>query len=336
MGLSVVLQAQVRVVPSLLDLGERGHRERVKTSFEVKNDDQMAIRITGVRPSCSCLSVRPNRFPAPIPPGGSSRIDVTMESGRSVGATLRKRIQVDVERADGQRGTLNCGVVLRVFPDHAVEPREIRLVGSVGGPPATARLEVKSREKRSEGGKLTIRGVKVLGKRPPRGAKWFKAEVAEIEGGYAVSVTVLPGHPEGRIWGELEGELDGRPFVVPVAGDVFKGIVLRPKQFNFSRVVRTDPKTWMETARLESVADRPFKILDTKVRIRKPAGAKFRVKVSAVERREGRVHILTARLESPGQRGSFSGDVIVTTDHPEKPRVTLPFFGFFAEPPKRK
>jgi hypothetical protein len=45
-------------------------------------------------------------------------------------------------------------------------------------------------------------------------------------------------------------------------------------------------------------------------------------------------HALTARIGSakkPLPKGSFSGKVVVKTDHPDKPELTLSFFGFFDE-----
>ncbi len=164
------------------------------------------------------------------------------------------------------------------------------------------------------------------------------AKVTDIPGGKRIEVTLQPSHPEGRIWGNLEARLDGKLLLVPVVGEMFRAIKIVPTYFNFSRVSADDPASFVEESVFTSTDGRTFKILSMTPKFTRTTGPEVRLEVEEkpAAAAPGLEHVLRARI-SGGEKhppGSFSGTVLVKTDHPEKLEVTLNFFGFFAEPKK--
>lgn len=163
--------------------------------------------------------------------------------------------------------------------------------------------------------------------------------MSDIPGGKRIEITLKPTHPEGSIRASLEARIDGKLLVVPVAGEMFRWIKIVPTYFNFSRVAPDDPASYVKESLLTSVDGRPFKVLSMTPKLTR-GGSDIRLALterSASAGSSGLEHLLNARISGGAKAGdgSFSGTVLVKTDHPEKPEITLNFFGFFAEPRKQ-
>jgi hypothetical protein len=330
------LLAQIAASPSVIDFGERGHNERPRATLTIENRGREPVQVRGIQASCGCIEVSPAAIPRPIPPGGSERIEISMGSGRAMG-TLEKHVTILTN--DLALPSTVVPVRMRVFPGFEMEPRDLRFDGVVGGKPIAKTLDVVYKgpggsAKRFE---LSVDAVKSAGASPIE-SPHFRAKVSEFPGGKRIELTLLPTHPEGRIWANLEARLDGKPLVVPVAGEMFRGILVVPTYFNFSRVSVEEPDSFVEEVSLSSTDDRKFKILSMTPTFRAASPKDTRLEL---ELRDGKVgveaqrHVIRARIAPPAgwaptaSQGSFSGQVSVKTDHPEKPEVTLSFFGFF-------
>jgi hypothetical protein len=203
----------------------------------------------------------------------------------------------------------------------------------------TQGVEIKWRSpgKASSGLSLSVEEVLDMRSAGPVPSPHFTARVSDIPGGKRIEVTLDPKHPEGLIRGEVRARLDGKPFVVPVAGEMFRCIKVVPTYFNFSRVSQDDPTSFVRESKLSSTDGRPFKVLSaTPAFLRSPDPA-VTLEVQATGEGPGKPaleHELKARIGSGKKaltKGSFSGKVVIKTDHPDKPELTLSFFGFFDE-----
>ena len=101
------LSARVTVRPPAIDFGDRGHNESPQTTIELTNGFANPVRITRLKPSCSCIKVSPTTFAGPLPAGGSARVSVTMSSGRAFGK-LVKYIELEVGGDAGAIATYGC------------------------------------------------------------------------------------------------------------------------------------------------------------------------------------------------------------------------------------
>jgi hypothetical protein len=351
---SGVAEAQLRIQPNRVDFGKRGHNERPTETVTVENGFPVPIYVRRIVPSCSCIEVRPAGFQRPIPPGGRETLQVTMGSGRAVGV-LEKHIEFFLGNQPQPAATLD--VRMSVFNEFVIEPRDLRFDGVFGGPPLTGEVTIK-RGARSAGAgafTLTIEGVKDA-QDASRVIEHFTAKVSDAAGGAkTIALTLKPTHPEGKIWASLEAKLDGKLLVLPVVGEVFRGIKVVPTYFNFSRISTDDPESYGEENTLSATDGRKFKILSVDPTLRDTSARGVKIicepKGEALGT-EGVEHVLVARVapidpvggtEGAGpptdawvpKEGSFNGTVIVRTDHPDKPEVKLTFFGFFS-PPKKK
>ena len=327
---------RLSVSPNALDFGERGHRERPSATLRLSNDGDGPLTIAAIEPSCSCIELRPDRGPAPLTPGKSMEIAVTMGSGRAIGK-LEKHITI---RTDGAPGLVRVPVGMRVFDGLSQEPRDVVFEGVVGGDPATRTIDlVWSRGRSRPDAQFAVEQVIGAYQRDdvtgPIG-RFFSHRVEPIANGWRLLISVLPEHPEGRIGATVSCRLGGKTLEIPVRGEMFRGVLVSPTSINFSRVDVNERETFVEEIRLAATDGRPFAVLASTVavapRTRIP-GLDLAFTPRPVD--DGRSWILEFALRVPGPvwpRGSFSGTVTLATDHPEKPAIELPFFGFFREP----
>lgn len=310
--------------PASLDFGEVGHGETVRRSLSIRNTSEKPVRIRSARASCGCTRLERAIDGQTIPAGGAIEVGVTMSSGRAIGS-LDKHLTIETE--DGTR--LDVGTRLRVFPDVRLGETPEPFAGEVDGNPCVRTYEIFSRSGRDFD--LEIEKIVTGFGRTARNDPDFKAQVEPIRGGKKVVVTLLPTHPEGRVSGTVEARLDGKPFHIAFAGEVFRGIRVSPRYLQFNRV-ETGKGAEAPVVRGELVAidGRPFRVLKTEVILRRgAAGAEW--KATARERKEGREYEVELRLIPPKESatGSFHGALRIETDHPEKPVVEFGILGFF-------
>lgn len=338
-------QAALRVEPRALDFGERGHNERPELRLTLKNAGNRPLVISELKSSCSCLTLRPRLLSEPLDPGTARTVKVTMSSGRAMGL-LDKYIAIYTgdggggsgggpRRGSGAKGkpTVKVPARMRVFNGFDMEPRQVRFEGEVGGNAVTETVDIKWTARRLAPPKITFEVERVV----PWGAagkslgKHFLTRVEDIPRGKRLYLTLKSTHPEGRVAANVRARLNGLPFEVSVAGEMFRGIKVSPNHLNFNRVELDDAKTLEQESKLISISGQPFDIREGRARIQRSPDGDLDAEVDWRPVDGGTKHILRVRL-LPGagrMEGSFYGTVVLKTDHPEKPELELRFFGFF-------
>jgi hypothetical protein len=328
-------RAQIKLTPPAVDFGERGHNERPTQEVTVENLGKSPLVVREMKRSCDCIELTPRALSGPIPAGGSASIKVSMGSGLAMGKLDK---YVGFFCGDDKVPAAVLPVKMRVFEGFSRDPWDFRFDGVVGGEPVVQHVDLKSRSGQKTF-TLTVDGVKEA-----RGAAkmsdHFSAKVVDIPGGKRIELTLKPTYPEGRIWANLEGKLEGKTLVVPVAGEMFRWIKVVPTYFNFSRVSSEDPSSFSKEVTLTSTDKRSFKVVSMTPAFHGADKPNFSLQLALRGTRAEEAaaqHVIQARVEPTGggpPRGSFSGKVTVRTDHPEKPEIILSFFGFFPEPRK--
>ena len=328
------VDVEIKVRPRSIDLGERGHNETASAVFQLTSYFHAPVYITRLKPTCSCLKLTPMKLPKTVAPGATLGIRVSMNSGRAIG-TLTKYVEIDVNGDAGPITRLRVPVTMRVFDGYRLEPREFHFAGQVGGQSVTSTVLVESKKKKQPGDRLDLRFVRITDRDRPSTRQFFDVRIIDHDKGANIAVTLSSEHPEGRFSCDLEAVLDGKPLVLPIFGDMFRGIMLTPKFFNFNRVEARVLTTQVEESVLSSIDGQAFKILSMKSQVLRPRNATFSLGLETEPRSGGREHLIRARLVTENgfpAKGSFSGKVMVTTSHSEKPQMELNFFGFFATP----
>lgn len=328
-------EGRLLVSPERIDFGDRGQMERPSATLTLSNDGDTDLEVLEMKPSCSCIQVRPGRLSRPIPPGGALKVRVLMGSGRAIGS-LSKYIAI---RTDGVPALTRVPTRLSVFDGLRQEPRDIHFEGVVGGQPVARSVDLLWPARFAGGGagfSLELAEITRKFRRegvPSKLDRFFSHHIEDIPDGKRLHLSLLPGYPEGRISAALRLRLDEKTLEIPLRGEVFRGIVISPTSINFNRVDPNDGDSFVEETRFVSVDGRAFSITGTTVTASK------RTKIPGLDldittepnaaRTEwtlrARIRLAAAALP----RGSFSGKLLVETDHPEKPGLQLGFFGFF-------
>ena len=323
--------AQLSVSPRAIDFGEHGHEARRKAELTLENRGSEPLTISEIHPTCGCIEVRPPALAEAIPAGGSVRLTVTMSGGRAMGV-LEKAIEIRPRAG----APLRVPVTMKVLHEFRMEPRELRFDGVVGGEPITAEVRVE----RSGGKPFELEPVAVRSRGGADPSAHFRLAAKEAGKGRILEVTLLPTHPEGRIWCDLEARVAGKRLVVPIAGEMFRGIKTVPLFFNFIRIVPSVPASHVEESVLTSTDGLPFEILEAAPTFQARPGQDVEIVLEPRASEDRTRWTLGARLvpaagrESLPSDGRISGTVRVRTDHPDKEEILLRFFGFFA-PAKR-
>jgi len=308
------LAPEITLEPRSARLGAVGHRETRTVDFTLTNHGSTPLTIEEAKPSCSCMTL--DFSPKPIPAGEGRRGTVTIAFGRGYGKFHK---QVDF-RLKGRRDPISLHVFANFHPGVRVEQLELVLDAHYGGggPTPTQILEIRS----------------VVAKGPPpivselewaRGGEHLTIRTLEPGRDRArIEVGVAAEHPAGAISAELRGKINGRTFVLPVRGNVYRGIRLSPPQANFNVV--KDANDWVEEVELFATDDTPFKILDLSYTAR-PRALELIPEIKSEETRPGLWTITLTITPKEGQQGGFGGTLNVKTDHSEKPDLQIQVFG---------
>ncbi|MBN1442619.1 MAG: DUF1573 domain-containing protein [Planctomycetes bacterium] len=327
-------QTALRPSPRQLDFGDRGHSEEVRLPLELHNAGEAPVKILALRASCGCTRVSPSAWNAPIAPDETIELSVTMSSGRAVG-TLDKYLEI---QTDDSANPLRVPTRMRVFAGFRTQPYQFQFEGEVGGRAVTKSIEITRGVGSAAGGdfSMEIQGVVRGGLQEASLDEYFESRIEDLPRGKRVHLTLKPTHPEGRIFASLKARVEGKSFIIPVTGDMFRGLRLSPRYFNFSRVDAGVRSSFVKVSEISSIDGRAFRLLEIQPSyLRQPKGAEIRVQVFPQKLAGGTKYRLNALLEIPegaAPDGPFSGKILVKTDHPEKPKVELNVIGFFPAP----
>ena len=320
-----IARGDIEVSPRALDFGEAGHGERIRRTLTLRNTGDEPIRIRSARASCGCTTLERSIDGQAIPPGTSLEVGVVMSSGTAIGS-LEKHL--DIELGDGRR--VRVATSLRVFPDIRFPDPIPPFEGEVRGAKCVRTVDVLSRSEKGDFELAVERIVTGLGS-AARKDDGFEARVERISGGRRIIVTLLPTRAEGRFAGTIEARLDGKPFHLPISGEMFRSIRISPRDLQFGRVeTGAAAKLPSVTAELISIDGKAFEILETKVELKRgAAGVEWRPSVRKLD--DGLRHEVLLSLVPPASApaGGFYGTLRIKTSHPEKPVLELGIYGFF-------
>jgi len=299
--------------PALVRVGAVGHREERQVAFAVVNPGGAPLEIAEVKPSCSCLTVELDR--APIPAGGRREGKVSIHFGRGTGSFHK---QVDISIA-GRRDPLSFHIYASFHPGVRADLLEIVLDGTLGGGGAKPSEVFELRTIAPGEPPPEVVDVKI-----ERG-EHIAARLLEPGADRArIEVSIAPGHPEGALTGEMVATVNGRLFVVPIRGHVYRGIRLDPAIVNFN-VIRTDAD---RKQRIELIpADGKGFILGEVRYEPRPGSPAIAPEVAWTPREDGGWSLALTLPAAEGVKGGFGGLLVVETDHPEKPRLEITVFG---------
>lgn len=251
-----------------------------------------------------------------------------MGSGLAVGRYFKK---LTIRSNDPKSPTISIPVGMTVLGDYRFSGRTFRFAAGRGGEPQTSSIEITAMNAPTLA--LSIEQFKIpFGNSKP---EFFDAAIRRIENGHRITVTLSPDHPEGRITAELWAKIDGRNMVISIGGEMFAWIFVEPTFLRFDKVERNQVNTIQREFRLNSIDKTPFRVLSVKDGSRgkgkSPVTPTFQVSSAP----NGLVHRITVGLASARgvrNRQTFSGKIVVETDHPKRQRVTLRYAGFFQRP----
>ena len=296
----------------LLDFGSPGHRQVLTRTLALRNTGGAALQVTGLRSSCDCAKVA---LSSPtIPPGEAAELTVTLSTGRLMGL-LNKVVQFQTN--DPRAAAVRLPLLARVHDNVRAEPWTLAQFDAVAqGPPI--RQEFTLRWIKPPGGGLVLEDLK--GDREGLTAEASPITTGGVVTGWKVTVQATPGATEGIYSGNLTAKLNGAPWVFPVQGYVFKGILVKPRYFQFGRI--DDPRAAASTSELSSADGRPFEILG--ITVTPPI-----LTITTTTTGDGTGHTLTARIAQADPSQRFFARVAVRTSHPDKPLIELPVLGFW-------
>ncbi len=313
--------------PRLARVGAVGHRDERRVDFTISNPGSTPLVFTKVHPSCSCMTVEFDDK-TPIPAGESRQGVVVVSFGRGFGE-FHKHVDFSIR---GLRSPLVLHIFASFHPGVTCKSLELVLEGFQGV--ASAPVNADSSGTKEPSSTAILELVSVVPKGPPptvtdirwaRGGENLTTRVLE-PGRDRVRIEVSYGkeHPEGPISGELNATVNGRLLIMPVRGHVYRGIRLVPPQANFN-VVKT-PTDYIQTIELiPADPETKFEILSSRyeARARSPSLEPTLEK----KPRPGGGWILTLRINPEAGMKGFGGNLILTTDHPDKPELTVTVFG---------
>lgn len=111
-------------IPATIDLGRIEQGKTYSARFELRNQSQEVLRVSQIKPSCSCTS---HELSAPeIQPSGSSKLDLRYASGASVGDVSSLASVLYFTKDSKQFRLMDCVVTGYVEPNIKVEPDTLR------------------------------------------------------------------------------------------------------------------------------------------------------------------------------------------------------------------
>jgi len=275
--------------------------------FRWTNTEGQRLEIVDVRTSCTCVSV--NLHPRAVEPGQSGVVEVLVDGRKFVGQkTYFVHLTVQGER---QRiATLQAAAHVR--PDVVYNPAQVNFGQLSAGTVAKQVVEIEY------AGTLDWRITELAQENP-----WLEVTIEEMsrrpgEAGYRVQVALKPDCPPGELKTELllktnDPNLPVSPLLVE--GTVRPLVTAAPALLSFG-LVRKGQST---SRRIAVRGDRPFRI--TKV---EGGGDELEI---AVNGSSSPILYFVNVTWQPGSTGELQRTLVLHTDCPQQPVVSVPVIG---------
>ncbi len=287
--------------------------------FSFKNVSKKLITLSNVKANCACLKVV--EFPAKVDPGQQGQIKVTLDTkglqgyiAKSVIAVLKKNGSDTEERillkAIGEvtrRGEL------------LLKPSEINLPDVIKGSKTNKLVTIVRignnklllNEIKSDSNNVTTMIHSDMEKNAHEVNIDIQYEAQENTGPFEHNLVIKTDFPEYPLAN------------LRIYGNIVSHISIEPKEALFSLVSDKSPRE--KNITLKSKKDKPFTIINIKTTT---DDVEVEYKPVKDDKTEWQVKLTASQIM---QKGIFKGEIIVTTDDPDLPKIEIPYTGLVVE-----
>ncbi|MGH7906312.1 MAG: DUF1573 domain-containing protein [Candidatus Binataceae bacterium] len=274
-------------------------------TFTIRNAGDAELIIGQVIASCGCTAAKPTR--THIPPGQTSQIAVEINTKVLSGQSEHT---VMLLTNDPQ----NPKAVLKLVGDVKLQvtatPPDLDFGKIAHGAGATRNLVLTAlNQKGFEAGAIKNSNPNI---------KIQQAQAARGEKGVTLKVALLKTMPVGPFVDTINISTNRAPVAVSVFGSVTGEINVDPPQVSFGLVPHR--QSAMRIVRLVNSGKRDVKLIGIST-----SNDSVIVKVQPIA--PGRQYKITLRLRENTPDGQVRGQLVLKTDDPEQPTVTIPYYG---------
>ena len=309
----------VRFDPPAIEIGAVGHRQKVPFEWKFTNGTGDKIDVLKVSESCGCLSSEDLRLT--LQPGESATGRTVLSVGTNFGS-MQKYVLVTIRHvATSRNETLKLPIRWKCHPGLVrPKPGSFSLTGAVGTVTEEGESQVTLKRVKRTGTPLQLEELRADGLSKSAGQFDVTQESRPDE--VTLTVRLRPTHPESRVSGYVKAKVDGLPIVIPVRGQVYRGLRTDPNYFQFGQI--RNPRKAVQTVAVTAVDGVEFDITSIDA---DPTCVEVEF-----EPREGGGFIITARPAVPypdveKNTTMKCKEVVVTTTHPDKPELRLRVLG---------
>jgi hypothetical protein len=303
------------------DFGKVDDTDELKYEFKFKNEGNQTLEIFDIKPSCGCTTTDlPKRI---YPPEEEGAIELVFHP-KGYGPQT-KTITVKSNSGGSERITLY--IKSQVTPFVQFEPRSVRFDA------------VPSSEGREEEVTVTCRDTGAVFGSPQCTNPNFEVQWTEppVNGKGKFVVRLKAGAPKGNVINKVKLDVQGlpkpgaasirHPAEFSASAAVFGAIIIEPV---FLSVGRVDPGGNVDkSVELKRPKGEPFKILSHVLKNASPPNLTVSVMPS------GNSWIVRVQGASGTYQGLVRGSVVLTTDVPGDPTLTIPVMGAVRPDPKK-
>jgi len=313
----VVVRGRLRSEPQIYfdqrihDFGTVTPGERLRHGFAVRNRGNAALTIASIRTSCGCAGATINRNV--IRPGEAASLSVWFDAPRFSGPVKHRIVIVS---NDPHAGVEELFIKAHIVPGIVVEPPVVNfgLVRSDSLPITQAvRILVRNEVKKP----LLERPIRVAG------ADHILVAMSTLEqdGGYLLSVTLVPGAPIGPICGKVRLPFGKEEVAVSVIGRISGDVYAEPSALFWGIVL-------LGTCQKREVTivsqDREMVAVEATVTgLVKPM---LRIRVDEVDGASARLTAIldVDRQQEPGKRIDGAIQVVICDETGKELRMAIP------------
>jgi hypothetical protein len=291
----------------VIDVGDVRKGDEIHQAFVIRNGGDAPLEITEVKPSCGCTVAEFDRV---IPPGGTGRVDLVVETG-AFGGGIAKSVSVFTNDSDNPR--LNLVVKANIREPVVARPGYARFIG-VEGEPIEPSLQTVSA---ADGTPMQVLSVES----PLPAVRTSHSRVEGDESSWRIELRLDRNAPAGSLADYVLVRTDHpeQPVVqIAVSGLVRPILTVAPKVADFGRRELVEPQT--KSLEIKNLGAPAVELTEATSDIEG-----LEAIVEAVE--EGRHYRVTLTLTEALPKGEFEGRLTIKTSSPRRPVVEVPLRG---------
>jgi hypothetical protein len=313
--------AKLRFYNLRYDFGPVDDTDELKYEFKFKNEGNEELQIFEVKPSCGCTTTGLKKMS--YEPGEEGAIELLFHP-KGYGPQTKT---ITVKSNSGGSERIILYINSTVTPFVQFEPRSVRFD------------EVPSAEGRQEDVTMTCRDKSAVFGNPQCTNPNFTVEWIEppVNGTGKFRVSLKAGAPKGNVINKVKIDVQGVPKAGAAAirhaaefsasAAVFGAIIIEPV---FLSVGRVDPGGNVDkSVVLKRPKGEPFRVLTHELKNATPSNLTLSVTQS------GNTWVVRVQGASGTYQGLVRGSVVITTDVPGDPRLTIPVMGAVRPDPKK-